>query len=139
MAPSPHFFWNCNLPGMFSWEFAFVSFSKALKTFLVPVLPEFVGAPCLKKLNYSWATCSWSFIHSNLHASKHKSLTLPHYFDYLTNFEKKFCFSFYCFLLSIKKKRKIQTKLDHASKFNYKCLFNYIYIFYELYEIGFYF
>ena len=29
----PHFFWNRTLPGIFSWKFVFVSFSKASKTF----------------------------------------------------------------------------------------------------------
>ena len=41
----PHFFWNRTLPGVFSWKFAFVLFSKASKTFLAPALPESYWGP----------------------------------------------------------------------------------------------
>ena len=56
MAPS-HFFWNRILPGMFSWKFSFVSFSKPSKTFLAPAFPKSrrglcVAAATLKTFRY---------------------------------------------------------------------------------------
>ena len=43
---SPNFSQIVPCQEMFSWKFAFVSFSKASKTFLAPVLPESCWEPC---------------------------------------------------------------------------------------------
>ena len=40
-----NFFWNRTLLGMFSWKFAFVSFSKVSKIFLAPTFPESCRGP----------------------------------------------------------------------------------------------
>ena len=37
---STHFFRNCNLLGIFSWKFTFMSFSKVSITFVAQTLPE---------------------------------------------------------------------------------------------------
>ena len=75
-----------------------------------------------------------SFIVTCAH-QKIKALFCRINFDYVKNAVKK-CFVFVStfFLLSIKKKRKIYTKLDQTSKFT-STLFNYSDIFYELYEL----
>ena len=50
--PPPPFFRNRNLPGVFSWKFVFVSFSKASTTFLAPNTPiVLLGAQAVKRRN----------------------------------------------------------------------------------------
>ena len=44
----PSLFWNCALPGMLSWEFSIVSFSKTSETFSAPVIPESWRGACCK-------------------------------------------------------------------------------------------
>ena len=46
--PSTYLFWNHTLPGTFSWEFSFVSFSRTIKTFLAPALQESLRGFCCK-------------------------------------------------------------------------------------------
>ena len=74
-----------------------------------------------------------SFIVTCAH-QKIKALFCHINFDYAKNVKKWFVFLSTFFLLNIKKKRKIYTKLDQASKFTLTLL-NYSDIFYELYEL----
>ena len=54
----PQVIWSLTLPGMYSWKFAFVKFTKASKTFLAPTLPESRRGPCFG--NTIWGVVSRS-------------------------------------------------------------------------------